>query len=500
MSEADTTPPPAPAPEVKHPEATTPDSGSQPAAAKPMAGLVSYGLVKWHLIFAFLWLAVALVAGFYYSMLFFDHDLLPDVERLSRGRLRMVHTNLIAFGFLTNAFFSMLNWTVPRLTGQRVASVKLGWLILIVWQTIIFLVWALLHHGHAQAVEWGETPVITDHLIVVGAVLVAIQFYTPIVRTSERAMYVSLWYFSAAFVWLALTYLMGNYLTRMVPGNQAGPLLGLYIHDLVGLWVTPMGWGMMYFFVPIILRKPIWSHALSLVGFWGLAFFYPLQGVHHFLGSPIPMFAQYSAVVSTIAIEIVVTTVIINFFMTWKGSERTLKDSMAIRWFWVGALNYFITCAQCAFQVTLSFQQIIHFTDWVVGHAHLVMFGVFSFWIFGMTEHLWPKLVGRQWRSPALSKWAFWLILIGLELMFLTLTCGGLVDGFMSRALAPRAEILEALKPFWLIRSITGVAIIAGFACLVVNMWITARSRTAERHVDAEYTPYEVLEEEPAAV
>ena len=45
--------------------------------------------------------------------------------------------------------------------------------------------------------------------------------------------------------------------------------------------------------------RPIWSHALSLVGFWGLAFFYPLQGVHHFLGSPIPMFAQYSAVVST---------------------------------------------------------------------------------------------------------------------------------------------------------------------------------------------------------
>ena len=104
-------------------------------------------------------------------------------------------------------------------------------------------------------------------------------------------------------------------------GNAAGPLLGLYIHDLVGLWVTPMGWGMMYFFVPIILKKPIWSHALSLVGFWGLAFFYPLQGVHHFLGSPIPLFAQYSAVISTIAIEIVVTTVVINFFMTWKGSS-----------------------------------------------------------------------------------------------------------------------------------------------------------------------------------
>ena len=41
---------------------------------------------------------------------------------------------------------------------------------------------------------------------------------------------------------------------------------------------------------------------------------------------------------------------------------------------------YFLTCLQCALQVTLTFQKMIHFTDWVVGHAHLVMFGVFSMW------------------------------------------------------------------------------------------------------------------------
>lgn len=477
-----------------------PTSAAGPDADPAGAGqVVCIGLVKWHLIFAFLWLAVAMVAGLFYSLVFINHDVLPEVAALSRGRLRMVHTNLIAFGFLTNGFLAMLNWTVPRLTGRPVASRLLGWVILVVWQLTMLAVWTGLHGGMAQPVEWGETPFFTDHLIVLGAVLVSLQFYTPIVRSSERALYVSLWYFSAAFVWLALTYIMGNYLTRMVPGNQAGPLLGLYIHDLVGLWVTPLGWGMMYFFVPVILRKPIWSHALSLVGFWGLAFFYPLQGVHHFLGSPIPMFAQYSAVVSTIAVEIVVTTVVINFFMTWRGSERTLKDSMAIRWFWVGALNYFITCLQCAFQVTLTFQQVIHFTDWVVGHAHLVMFGVFSFWIFGMTEHLWPKVTGRQWWSTGLAKWQFWLILLGLEMMFLTLTAAGLVDGFMSRALAPRAEILEALKPFWFVRTLTGVAIVAGFTCLIVNLCATARSRKAQRHVDTDYTPYETLEPQTAA-
>ena len=462
--------------------------------------IVCTGLVQGHIVAAIAWLGIAMLAGLFYSMQLIGEWPLPEVAVLSPGRIRMIHTNLIAFGFLTNAFLGMLYWTVPRLTGCRVAGRGLGWLIFVAWNGIIAATWIGLHLGEAQGVEWGETPVWVDPLVVVGAILIWIQFYRPILKTTERSMYVSLWYFSAGFIWLGLTYIMGNFLPQyLVAGNAAGPLLGLYIHDLVGLWVTPMGWGMMYFFVPIILRKPIWSHALSLVGVWGLAFFYPLQGVHHFLGSPIPMFAQYSAIISTIAVEIVVTTVIINFFMTWRGSEGTLASSIPIRWFWVGTLCYFITCLQCAFQVTLTFQQVIHFTDWVVGHAHLVMFGVFSFWIFGMIEHLWPKLTGHEWWSHGLRLWSFWLMTVGLGFMFLTLTAGGLIDGFMALNLAPRESILEALKPFWFIRTLTGVGIIGGFGCLAVNMAATARiSRAA--HVDTEYTPYEQFDEKERAV
>ena len=102
----------------------------------------------------------------------------------------------------------------------------------------------------------------------------------------------------------------------------------MFIHDLVGLFVTPIGWGMMYYFVPILLRQPIWSHGLSLVGFWGLAFFYPLTGIHHFLYTPIPMFLQYGAVISTIAVEFVVTTVIINFFGTVWGRFGEVHRSL----------------------------------------------------------------------------------------------------------------------------------------------------------------------------
>jgi len=457
--------------------------------------LVDQALVKAHIVACLFWLGLAMLAGFFYSLQLLQSWPLPRIALLSPGRIRMIHTNMVAFGFLTNGFFAMLTWCVPRLTGQRTTSPVLGRIILAAWNLIVAATWIGLHFGEAQAIEWGETPVWIDPLVVVGAILVWIQFYPPILRTTEKALYVSLWYFSAGFIWLGLTYIMGNFFPQyLVAGNAAGPLLGLYIHDLVGLWVTPMGWGMMYFFVPIILKRPVWSHALSLVGFWGLAFFYPLQGVHHFLGSPIPMFAQYSAVVSTIAIEIVVTTVIINFFATWRGSGISLESSIPLRWFWVGALNYAITCLQCAFQVTPTFQQVIHFSDWVVGHAHMVMFGVFSFWIFGMLEHLWPKLVGREWWSERLRRWAFWPTALGLGTMFIVLGSGGLADGFMSLNLVPRETILEVLRPFWFVRTLTGVMILTGFTCMVVNLVMTARAGKSE-HVDRDYAPYEQTQE-----
>src|SRR5262249_22863564 len=207
-------------------------------------------------------------------------------------------------------------------------------------------------------------------------------------------------------------------------------IAGMFIHDLVGLFVTPIGWGLMYYFVPIMLEKPIWSHGLSLVGFWGLAFFYPLTGIHHFLYTPIPMFLQYGAVVSTIAVEMVVTTVIINFFGTVWGSPGQAYRNIPVRWFYPGMLFYGLTCLQCAFQVTLTFQALIHFTDWVVGHAHLVMFGVFGFWILGAMTYLFPRLLGRPWWSRGLCEWHYWLSATGMLVMFVDLVFAGIFQGF----------------------------------------------------------------------
>lgn len=451
--------------------------------------LVSLWLVRAHLFAAAVAATVSLLAGFAYSLQFLGCYPFEGIELLSAGRVRLVHTSLIAYGFLFNGFLGGIYYALPRLCGVPVLSEKLGKLAFWVWQVImIFNVIGLLL-GKCQAVEWGETPtgfrpgtlelnyLPIDALIAVAAVIVIAQFYWPMFKArNAKHMYVTQWYLMVGFIWLALTYLMGNILPEwFLPGASGAAVGGLFIHDLVGLFVTPFGWGLMYFFVPVILRKPIWSHWLSVIGFWALAFFYPLNGVHHFLLSPIPDFVEFGAVISTIGVEIVVTTVVVNFFMTMVGRGYALRSNLPIRWFYVGMVFYFLTCLQCAWHTTWTAQEIIHFSDWVVGHAHLVMFGVFGHWVIGMTVYLWPRVTGKEWYSRTLLAWQFWLSVIGLVSMFVTLTLGGLVMGYAQMNLTPWMQIVASGHAFWITRTIAGLMIVASIIIFLFNMIQTVR-------------------------
>lgn len=441
----------------------------------PNRELIEERLVAWYFLASIAYLFISMLGGFLMAFQLIRHNPLNGIELLSPGRWRMIHTNAVAYGFIANAFLGILHWIVPRLTLRPVLCRKLSYFIFAAWQIVVLSTAGGLLLGEAQGLEWGETPVWIDPLAQVGLGLVAVNFMAPILKV-KGPMYVTLWYFIAAFVWTFLTYAMGNFVPQyFVTGTSAGAVGGLFIHDLVGLFVTPLGWGSMYFFVPILLRKPIWSHGMSMVGFWGLAFFYPLQGIHHFLYTPIPMFLQYGAIVSTIAVEMVVLTVIVNFFGTLKGSSRALATNLPIRWFFTGMVFYAITCAQCALQTTLTFQALIHFTDWVVGHAHLVMFGVFGQWLLGIMTYLFPRLLKTEWASPKLCEWHFWLSAVGLFVMALDLTLAGLFQGWSWAALQPWDASIEISQPFWIVRIWAGIAMFSGQVLFCVNLWKTWR-------------------------
>lgn len=443
--------------------------------------LVNYDLVYGHIIASVVFVAIVFLAGMLYSLQFLYIYPFPGIEWLSPGRVRALHTNGAVYGFIVNGFTAALYWAVPRLSGHKVLNEKyLGWFMFIALQAAVLATAIGLLHGDMQAIPWGETPWYVDPFVVIWLLLALVQFTYPIyLHAAERPLYAANWYFIAGFVWIPMVYIMGNYIpVFFVPGIAGAAVTGTWIHDAVGLYVTPIGWGLCYYFIPIILKKPVWSHSLSLLGFWGLAFFYPLQGVHHYLWSPIPMYAQYAAVLSTIVLELAVVSVIVNFMMTLKGRAEALKESIALRWVFIGIVNYAITCFQCAIQVLLTTQKVIHYTDWVVGHAHLIMFGTFGFWILGFISYLWPKVTHSEVYSKSLDEWAFWLILIGIELMWIDLLAAGLIQGFTWWSLSPWMDSIRYSFPFWIVRTISGAAMTLGLILYLYNFYMTGKKKT----------------------
>lgn len=445
---------------------------------KDFESLVDRPIIWSYFLAAMGFMLVSMLSGLLVSLQLIRHNPLDGIELFSTGRWRMIHTNAIAYGFLANAFLGTLHWIIPRLTLKSVFDKRLSWFIFYAWQAIVLSTAGGLLLGEAQGLEWGETPVWVDPIAQLGLLLVGLNFGYPISQM-KGPTYVTLWYFLAAFVWTPLTYAMGNFMPEyFVTGTSAGAVGGLFIHDLVGLFVTPLGWGAMYFFVPILLKKPIWSHGLSLVGFWGLAFFYPLQGIHHFLYTPIPMFLQYGAIICTIAVEMVVATVIVNFFVTLRGTRNALAVNLPIRWFYVGMIYYGLTCFQCALQTTLTFQALIHFTDWVVGHAHMVMFGVFSMWLLGIMTYLIPRLLDREWYSLELCEWHFWLSAIGVGIMAGDLIMLGPFQGWSWASLKPWDHSIDLSIPFWAVRVVAGLMMFAGQIVFLWNLYKTWKTKS----------------------
>ncbi|NIT76513.1 MAG: cytochrome oxidase, partial [Thermoplasmata archaeon] len=94
------------------------------------------------------------------------------------------------------------------------------------------------------------------------------------------------------------------------------------------------------------VRAPIYSHKLSLLGFWTLAFFYPGTGAHHYIFSAIPYWVQSVAIVLSILLFIPVWAVVYNIFATMKGRWHLLIESPAVKFLMLGTLFYLTTCFQ----------------------------------------------------------------------------------------------------------------------------------------------------------
>jgi len=427
-------------------------------------------LVRAHGLAALAMVVFSVLLGLVLSVKFHWPEFLSGQSWLTWGRLRYAHTQGIFFGWLGNAFLMFCYHAVPRLASRPVASRLLGWVLFFVWNGLIVLSgWALVLAGYSQPLEWAEFPLIVDAFVVLAFVLMAIQFLLPFFRTRLSELYVSAWYIMGAIVFTLFAYPVGNLVPELVPGARGATYSGLWIHDAVGLYVTPFAVAIAYFVIPIATGQPIFSHFLSMLAFWMLFFIYPLNGTHHFLFSPIPMTAQFGAILASVYLGMDVTLNVANQLLSLRGASGTVARDEALRYTWLGAVLYLVVSLQGSLQALMPLNRFVHFSDWVIGHAHLAMIGFASFAAIGGMLHIWKRTPGVRYNARA-ADWSFWLLALGLFFMVADLTVAGLVQGELWQSEAPWLESVRASRLYWMVRSASGLLILTGFAALCLSM------------------------------
>jgi len=212
----------------------------------------------------------------------------------------------------------------------------------------------------------------------------------------------------------------------------ARTLFSWTLHAIVYFWLIP-AYIAFYTLVPQAAGGRLFSDHMARVAFIMLLVFSVPIGFHHLYMDPFQA-AGWKFLHMTGTFLVAVPTLITGFTVIASlevaGRLRGGKGLFG----WIGALpwgNPLVLATGLAMLMLIaggfggminasySMNTMIHNTQWVTGHFHLIFAGTTVIMYFAIAYHLWPKMTGRELYSTRLAVTQLWLWFIGMLVLTL---------------------------------------------------------------------------------
>jgi len=431
-------------------------------------------LVLWYLGCATFWLLFGTTIGEYVGIKF----VAPDVDHyswLSFGRLRPVHTNAVFWGWASLAMMGLAYYVIPKVGNTPISSIKIGYISLGLINASVIIgsisLMAGINNGGGEYREY-IWPIMA--LFGIAIIISLYNFINTIAKRTTKEIYISNWYIISSMMFLLVIAIVA-YWPSWQKGLGETIVQGYYMHQGVGMWFMLFNLGLMYYFLPQQLNKPIYSYSLGILAFWAQILFYTLIGTHHFIFSAIPWWLQTVAIVGSLGMVIPVVAGTANFLMTFKGAWHKLAVSYTLPFYLIGIIFYFTGSLQGTAEAFRFTNLVWHFTDFTVAHSHLTMYGIICFMLWGFIYTIVPRLTGKE--PPQITVGAhFWLALIGLLFYTVPLMYGSTLRGLMwMESTKPFIESVELMAPFWLWRAIGGSLMWLSHILFAYNFYVMVK-------------------------
>ncbi|CCH00570.1 cytochrome c oxidase, cbb3-type, subunit I [Fibrella aestuarina BUZ 2] len=419
------------------------------------------------------------------------------------GRIRPLHTNAVIFAFVGNAIFMGVYYSLQRLCKARMFSDLLSRVHFWGWQLIILSAVATLPFGITSSKEYAELEWPIDIAITLIWVVFGVNMFGTIFKRRERHLYVAIWFYIATFVTVAVLHIVNSMAIpvsflksySLYAGVQDALVQWWYGHNAVAFFLTTPYLGMMYYFLPKMANRPVYSYRLSILHFWALIFIYIWAGPHHLLYTSLPDWAQSLGVVFSIMLIAPSWGGMINGLLTLRGAWDKVREDTILKFMVVGLTAYGMATFEGPMLSLKNVNAIAHFTDWIVAHVHVGALGWNGFLTFAMLYWLMPRLYHTPLFSPKLMSVHFWLGTLGILFYAIPMYISGFTQGMMWKEFTPEGTLhygnfLETtlrLLPMHQMRAIGGTLYLAGAILMAYNLFKTmaAGSLTANEPAEA---------------
>lgn len=429
-----------------------------------------------------LWLIIGVSMGLILALQFVFPDLFRGIPWLVFSRLRQAHTNTVMFAWLSGGMMGLWFYIVPRLTGRRLWSEQLGNLTMLAWNVALLIGIVGILAAQTQSREYAEFIWAVDVLVMVALLLTMINIYMTIGHRVESKLYVSIWYIAGTVIWMPLLYFIGNVMWNPTTGALTGVndtiFNWFYGHNVLGLWFTTGLLPVIYYIVPRETRTPLYSHFLSLIAFWGIAFFYTGVGAHHLEWAPVPYWLRTIAVAESIGMILVVVAFMMNIYLTMRGNWNRFFTSIPLRFVITGWAAYIIVSYQGSHQALRGVNLLTHFTQYVPGHAHLALLFFAASVVMGGIFYTIPRIYKVQIYSRSMINVQYSMYVIGFIFFFTGFILTGLTQGtaWLHQGL-PVWSVLPGLRPYMALRAIGGMLLVVSFILFTYNVVATLVKR-----------------------
>lgn len=418
------------------------------------------------------------------------------VEFLTFGRLRPLHTNAAIFAFVGNMMFAGVYYSTQRLCKARMASDLLTKINFWGWQFIIVCAAITLPAGFTRGKEYAELIWPINIMVAVIWLVFGANFFWTLAKRREKSLYVGLWFYIATIVTITMLYVV-NHLSIPTSFTHSYPIFGgvqdalvqwWYGHNAVAFFLTTPMLGIMYYFVPKSVNRPVYSYRLSIIHFWSLVFIYIWAGPHHLLNTSLPEWLQSLGMLFSIMLWAPSWAGMLNGLLTLRGAWDKLLTDPVVKFFAAAVTFYGMATFEGPLLSIKAVNALSHYTDWTVGHVHSGTLGWNGFLAAGMFYWLAPRLWNTKLYSTSLANAHFWLGMVGILLYVASMWVAGITQGLMLSATTEGGTVLQypnfldtlqAIRPVMLFRAIGGGLYLLGFLLMVFNIWKTARGGNA---------------------